>query len=123
MRKFLLACVQVLWYAECTEISEIAKQVKSTMANADSRLIKWLLNESGVSRYRISKDVGISESALSRIAKGETPMDAVRFGNASKLTDYARSVAPSSIISSIEADSNRDSKASDMKSPKGEERT
>ncbi|WP_078598410.1 helix-turn-helix domain-containing protein [Evansella clarkii] len=62
------------------------------MAEADSRLIEWLLHDSGVSRYKISKDVGISESTLSRIAKGETPMDVVRFGYARKLTEYARSI-------------------------------
>lgn len=62
------------------------------MAEADSRLISWLLQDSGVTRYKISKDIGISESTLSRIANGETPMDAVRFGYASKLTDYARSI-------------------------------
>lgn len=64
------------------------------MAEADSRLITWLLHDSGVTRYKISKDIGISESTLSRIANGETPMDAVRFGYASKLTDYARSIQP-----------------------------
>lgn len=62
------------------------------MAEADSRLISWLLQDSGVTRYKISKDIGISESTLSRIANGETPMEAVRFGYASKLTDYARSI-------------------------------
>lgn len=62
------------------------------MADADSRLIEWLFHESGVTRYRISKDVGIAESTLSRIASKEIPMDAIRFGYACKLTDYARSV-------------------------------
>lgn len=59
---------------------------------ADSRLIHWLLHESGVTRYRIAKDLDMSESTLSRIASGETSMDAVRFGFAHKLTDYARTV-------------------------------
>jgi transcriptional regulator with XRE-family HTH domain len=66
------------------------------MVEADSRLITWLLHESGITRYKISKDIGISESTLSRIANGETPMEAVRFGYASKLTKYARSIQPSS---------------------------
>jgi transcriptional regulator with XRE-family HTH domain len=65
------------------------------MAEADSRLIEWLFHESGITRYKISKDIGISESTLSRIANGETPMDAVRFGYARKLTNYARSVQSS----------------------------
>lgn len=67
------------------------------MVDADSRLIEWLLdvNKSGVTRYKISKDIGVSESTLSRIANGHTPMDAVRFGLAHKLTDYARSIQSS----------------------------
>jgi len=59
---------------------------------ADSRLIHWLLHESGETRYAISKAIGISESTLSRIASGETPMNAVRFGFAHKLTEYARTI-------------------------------
>ncbi|MCC2252727.1 hypothetical protein JUJ52_22660 [Virgibacillus sp. AGTR] len=62
------------------------------MTDADSRLIEWLFHESNITRYKISKDVGISESTLSRIASGETPIDAVRFGYARKLTEYARLV-------------------------------
>lgn len=62
------------------------------LVEADSRLIHWLLHDSGVSRYHISKALGISESTLSRIVSGETSMDALRFGYARKLTDYARSL-------------------------------
>lgn len=65
------------------------------MVDADSRLIEWLFHESGITRYKISKDLGVSESTLSRIASGNTPMDAVRFGLAHKLTAYARSVRSS----------------------------
>lgn len=60
------------------------------MLDADSRLIEWLFHESGISRYKISKEIGFAESTLSRIAKGQTPMDAVKFGLAHKLTQYAR---------------------------------
>lgn len=59
---------------------------------ADSRLINWLLHDSKLSRYHISKEIGISESTLSRIANGDTPLVAVRFGNAQLLTDFARQV-------------------------------
>ena len=58
-------------------------------AKADSKLIHWLLHDSKISKYQISKDTGISESTLSRIASGETKMDAVRFGFAHRLTEYA----------------------------------
>ncbi|MGX1195713.1 hypothetical protein [Metabacillus sp. SLBN-84] len=61
------------------------------MVDADSRLIDWLFHESGISRYKISKDLGIAESTLSRIANGHTPIEAVRFGLAHQLTEYARS--------------------------------
>lgn len=62
------------------------------MAKADSTLIHWLLHNSGLSRYRISKELNIAESTLSRIARGDTPMDKIQFGSASKLTDYAERV-------------------------------
>ena len=71
-------------------MSATEPETVSSIVEADSRLIHWLLHDSGVSRYRISKLVGISESTLSRIAGGETPMDAVRFGYAHKLTACAR---------------------------------
>lgn len=56
---------------------------------ADSKLIIWLLTESGVSRSQISKDLDISESTLSRIVNKVTPLVAINFGYASKLTKYA----------------------------------
>lgn len=65
---------------------------ETDMVDADSRLIEWLFHESEISRYKISKDTGISESTLSRIASGYTQMEAVKFGLAHKLTEYARSV-------------------------------
>lgn len=57
---------------------------------ADSRLINWLLYESGISRYAISRDVDISESTLSRIVNGSTSIEHMRFGYAHKLTAYAK---------------------------------
>lgn len=57
---------------------------------ADSGLIRWLLEESGVSRYKISKDIGMSESMLSRLVREEISLDSIRFGYAKELTAYAR---------------------------------
>lgn len=59
---------------------------------ADSRLIDWLLNQSGVSCYQISKNSKIGESTLSRISNGETSMHSIKFGTAIKLTKYARRI-------------------------------
>lgn len=59
---------------------------------ADSKLIRWLLDESGVTKYQIEKDVGISQSTLSRLARGEIKLDSIRYGSARQLTDYARRV-------------------------------
>lgn len=59
---------------------------------ASSDLIHWLLYESEISRYKISKETGISEATLSRIANKDTPIDQVRFGSAHKLTAYAKEV-------------------------------
>lgn len=60
------------------------------LTQADERYIQWLLHESGISCYQISKDTGISESTLSRIKSGKTPMASIQFGYASLLTDYAK---------------------------------
>ncbi|MBD7970283.1 helix-turn-helix domain-containing protein [Paenibacillus gallinarum] len=57
---------------------------------ADSRLIEWLLNKSGVTCYQISKKSDVSESTLSRITSGETSLPAIRFGTAIKLSEYAK---------------------------------
>lgn len=67
--------------------------VKETEATqADSALIMWLLTESSVSRYRIAKDIGISEATISRVARGETTVQSIRFGTAQKLSAYAEAV-------------------------------
>lgn len=60
--------------------------------HADSTLIMWLLTDSGVSRYRIAKDIGISEATISRIVRGETTIASIRFGSAQKLTAYAEAI-------------------------------
>lgn len=74
------------------------------MVRADSELIRWLLHDSGISRYQISKEVGITEATLSRITHGETPMDRVSFGYAHKLTEYARKVKQEQVKQSKQSD-------------------
>lgn len=68
------------------------KAGEKAMAKADSNLVYWLLNDSGLSKYKISKDVGISEPTLSRIVNGKTPLKEVKFDFAHKLTEYALKV-------------------------------
>lgn len=63
-----------------------------TRSRADSQLISWLLHESGVSRYKISKDTGITESTLSRLVHGQTHIKNMQFGYAVHLTEYARNL-------------------------------
>lgn len=56
---------------------------------ADLKLINWLMNQSGVSKYSISQATGVPQTTLSDIAKGKTEPDKMTFGTASKLTAYA----------------------------------
>ena len=56
---------------------------------ADSALIEWLINRSGISRYSISKATGIGQATLSDLATGKTSIDKMTLGNAIKLTEYA----------------------------------
>lgn len=63
---------------------------KQNKAKADSELIYWLLNESGMTRYQISEASGVAQSTLSRIASYETHIDKMSFGVARKLTAVAR---------------------------------
>lgn len=56
---------------------------------ADSALIEWLMHESGISRYAISKATGIGQATLSDLATGKTSIDKMTLGNAIKLTEYA----------------------------------
>lgn len=63
---------------------------EQTHPSADSELIRWLLEDSGISRYRISKDTGVSETTLSRLNSGDIQLDSIRYGFAKALTGYAR---------------------------------
>lgn len=66
------------------------------MTKADSDLIRWLLHDSGESRYQISRDTGVAQSTLSRIVSEETNIDNMSFGVASKLTDHAKKLKTNS---------------------------
>lgn len=59
---------------------------------ADSALIEWLIHESGISRYAISKATGIGQATLSDLATGKTSIDKMTLGNAVKLTEYAEKI-------------------------------
>lgn len=58
---------------------------------ADEAMIRWLLEESGISRYRIHKDTGIPQTTLERWANGKTEIARMSFENAAALTAYAAS--------------------------------
>lgn len=60
--------------------------------DANGASIHWILHESDVTKYRISKDTGISESTLSRLASGFIPIPQMRFEYAHILTQYAHMV-------------------------------
>lgn len=59
---------------------------------ADSRLIRWLLYESGVRRRQIANAVDISEATVSRMVSERIKIESIRFGSAHKLTAYARKI-------------------------------
>ena len=57
---------------------------------ADLNLINWLLNESGVSMYAVSKTTGIAQTTLSDLRTGKTSIERITLGHAMKLTEYAK---------------------------------
>ena len=59
------------------------------MLKADESKIKWLIFESGVSMYSVSKNTGIPQSTLSDLKKEKTDIEKMLFKNAAKLTEYA----------------------------------
>lgn len=65
---------------------------KFQVDRADEQLIHWLLHESNVTRYRISKDTGITQSTLSRLYNGITNIERMRLGHAITLTMYAKQI-------------------------------
>lgn len=60
------------------------------MLHAEEKLIRRLIFESEVSRYRIAKDTGIPSNTLSDIRTGKTAIAKMRFETAAKLTEYAK---------------------------------
>ncbi|MBR0576739.1 hypothetical protein KCG48_10385 [Proteiniclasticum sp. BAD-10] len=59
---------------------------------ADLKLIKWLLEESNVTRYRISKETKIPQTTLSDMATGKTDIKKIQFETAAALTEYAKKI-------------------------------
>lgn len=68
------------------------KQVRDELEllSVDGKLIAWLLFDAPVTRYQISKDLGMAESTLSRIYHGETDISGMRCRVGTSLTGYAR---------------------------------
>lgn len=64
------------------------------MLKADEELIKWLLFDSGITRYRISKDTGIPSNTLSDLATGKSKLESIKFVTAAKITEYAEANKP-----------------------------
>ena len=56
---------------------------------ADSILINWLLQESGVSMYAVSKATGIAQTTLSDLTTGKTWVENMTLRHAVTLTEYA----------------------------------
>lgn len=59
---------------------------------ADLKLITWLLNESGVSMYAVSKATGIAQTTLSDLMTGKTSIERMTLGHAITLTEYAEKI-------------------------------
>lgn len=57
--------------------------------------VEWLLKESGVTTYKISKETGIGLSALYRYTQGKAEVGNMTLDNAIKLHDFAKTVDPS----------------------------
>lgn len=56
---------------------------------ADLLMIKWILNDSGLSRYQISKATGIHITTLTNLSDGKSLIENLSFKNAAALTEYA----------------------------------
>ena len=51
--------------------------------------IKWVLNDSGLSRYQISKETGIHQTTLANLVEGKALIENLSFKNAAALTSFA----------------------------------
>lgn len=54
--------------------------------------VQWLMHESGVTMYRVSKETGINPSQLSRIKSGEYELENLTIRNGLNLQTYARNL-------------------------------
>lgn len=63
-----------------------------SMLQADEKLVRQLIFESGISRYRISKDTGVPSTTLADLASGKTDIGKMQFNTVSKLTEYASKI-------------------------------
>jgi hypothetical protein len=59
---------------------------------ADKNLIEWLLNESDLSKYAISKATGIHITTLTNLSDGKSLIENLSFKNAAALTEYAEKI-------------------------------
>ena len=59
---------------------------------ANSELIKWLLEESEVTKYRISKATGIHQTTLTKLENGIALIKNLSFKNAAALTQFAENI-------------------------------
>ena len=51
--------------------------------------IQWILNDSGLSRYQISKETGIHITTLTNLVEGKSLIENLSFKNAAALTSFA----------------------------------
>lgn len=56
---------------------------------AEYLLVKWILNDSGLSRYQISKETGIHITTLTNLVEGKSLIENLSFKNAAALTSFA----------------------------------
>lgn len=56
------------------------------------KAIEYILFESSVSKYRISKETGISQPLLTKYSKGVSNIENMTFGNAIKLYNFYLSI-------------------------------
>lgn len=56
------------------------------------KAIEWLLFNSNVSRYQVSKDTGVAQTTLSRYVTGESDVGKMTLDNAETLYNYFKQV-------------------------------
>lgn len=56
---------------------------------ADQKMIEWLLFKTGIKLSVISRETGVSESALGNLRRKSSKVQDMRFQNAASLTKFA----------------------------------